>query len=181
MANPRPYQRIGDIGSDPNDYDQSKDLHALAFDGVDDRMTTAYTRTQPHSLSFAMRTVNFANTKPFDGLGNNNASIFMLSNGDIRAYAGQGVVVPAAVSSAAPFVGSALFSGVNSYMRHNGTQVSGDAGSINATGLALGYSEVAGEASDGQFYGVIARNGAPDNSELSNIESYLSAKSGVTL
>ena len=164
-------------------------LYYLDFDGVDDFMkSSSFTAlSQPISTAVAFRS-NSITDFIYDGHASNELSLITIDNGGVDSLRIASnastplLLVP--YTDGVDTVARALYDGASSVLAINGVD---NAGSVAATsdptqwtlgdnGSASGLSNL-----DGRIYGFIGVNRSLTAGEIGDVESYLAAKSGVTL
>jgi len=162
-------------------------LYYLDFDGVDDwmRAILASNQAQPNTLAVAVKLDLASDTSYIvDGYGSERNLLYQPST-NLSLYAGTTLSSPSATgTSERVFLG--YFNTTSSEIRVDGVQkATGNAGSALWGGITLGGSSASppsGAAmTDGRIYGFVGVNRTLTAGEISDVEAYLAAKSGVTL
>jgi hypothetical protein len=158
-------------------------LYYLDFDGVDDALLTTFAsaQAQPNSVFAGFEYDSASGTYVFDGSPSNRHGLAR-SGTDIFIFAGS-VLLSSTSPANDPAVAGGLFNTTSSVARMNGVDiVSGNAGSNNWGGIVLGSRDTAAASFlDGRIYGYVGVNRTLTAGEIDDVESYLAAKSGVTL
>ena len=169
---------------------QSGSLYYLDFDGVDDYLTTATfasgAQSQPNTIALAAELVTSLNVMHVDsevgGLGGrhlyyNVGSELVLYTNSAITYGGSND------GSASAWL--ALFDGGSTYLRRNGVAQSPTSGLTVGTntwsGITMGSRNTGSQNSASNFYAFVGINRTLTAGEITDLETYLAAKSGVTL
>ena len=165
-------------------------LYYLDFDGVDDYLTTATfasgAQAQPNTIALAAELATTANVmhvdSEFGGLGGRH--LYYNIGADLTLYTNTGVTYAGANDgSASTWV--ALFDGVSKYLRKNGIVQSPTSGTTVGTntwsGITMGSRNTGAQNSSSNFYSFVGVNRTLTAGEIADLETYLAAKSGVTL
>lgn len=165
---------------------QSGDLYYLDFDGVDDLMVSsafASPIAQPNTTYYAYKldALSAANEYIFDSLDatNRQSSYYTLN---VFMFGGQGPVqFYTATTDAA--VNGILFNNASSWNRLNGTQTARSLGTNAFSGITLScyLGKQAIYCGDLRLYGWVNIDRTLTAAEITDLETYLAAKSGVTL
>lgn len=180
MASPRPYQRIGDIGTDPSDYDSTFDLHALEFDGVDDYLDlTGLTVGVDRNACFGLDIAG-ANTYLFDS---DNGRFIYLNSSSSGFSIYDGAFQTGAAYQVGVNVLSYLLSGTTATVRSNGIVL---AGSVPYSPKLIGGNTALGSFHTDPGNNFIAGNIfslviTENLNSIGDLESYTALKSGVSL
>lgn len=154
-------------------------LHWLQFDGIDDFLTSTFEMQQPYTRSTAfisLSAVDFI----YDGAKSNESSLLSTTEG--YRLMTQPTLFIAQPYELGKHISAALFNGTNSYLRIDKTQHNGIIGTAPATGLTLGRAgAVNSNHLIGSIYCFISCKGYLNPINLSNIESYMTRKSGLVL
>jgi hypothetical protein len=190
-------------------YTEGGGLSWLAFDGVDDSMTTDavdFSSTDKMSVFAGVRKLTDGSTGPIivnakQGTTNGAFALYAPHNTTSRKWAwnlgGSSQNFYAVDTLAAPntAVMTGLFDGAGSDLaarikpRLNGvTQTSfsvivegGTAANFQNAVLRIGIQSGTGDYFGGKIYGLIARGSVSSDAEITSTEAYMAAKSGVTL
>ena len=185
-------------------YQTDGNLHWLAFDGVDDRLTTGSV-----DMSATSMLTFFAGIRSLDTSGSLNGAFTTSSDtGNYRFVALapssssvhfsaflKGTVAAQANATAAEFAppNTRVMTGISDLsagvvtLRLDGNQIAtasgtGTAGNFRNSPYTIGALVSAGSlAFEGNFYGVVARGAESTATEVSDTETYLAVKTGVTL
>jgi hypothetical protein len=158
----------------------------LDFDGVDDTMavTFASALTQPNTLAFGFVFDTYpASSFSFvvDGVSASNRHALYSASGIFQGFGG--AILTAGSSTNGDEVAVAKFDGASSFIRRNGSSAA--VGNLGT--MAWGGIRLSGDRSsplyflNGRIYGYVGVNRTLTAGEIDDVESYLAAKSGVTL
>jgi hypothetical protein len=172
------YQQITDAST----YNTVGFPRYLDFDGVDDYITGTFAsaQSQPNTLGFGYKWDDAASTKILvDSQANRHT--FYNNSGNLTYFAGLGVAIKSATLNTE--VALLHFNDPASEARIDGVSLSsGDnLGSSSWGGVRLGASNSATIPADGRIYSFVGVNRTLTAGEISDMESYLADKSGVTL
>ena len=154
----------------------------LLFDGVDDNLATATFAApiaQPTSYYIGRTWVVAASTPRhiFDGDATNRQYLTgTTTNENLKA----GVVlgIPAPTAGVANVI-SLRASGATSYVRKNGVQTSGDAGTLTMGRLYLGSNYLLNNLGNFRLYSFVLVGATHSASQIASAESYVNSKTGA--
>jgi hypothetical protein len=161
-------------------------LYYLDFDGVDDfieKGAFSSIQSQPNTLAVAWKFDSLVAT--FSVIFDSDPSgrhLFREGSGIYTLFSG--AAVSFGTADLLSNVAVVHFNSPQSTVRINGSVelTSSNTGSSGWTGATLGtHNTSAGNFTDGRIYGYIGVNRTLTASEIDGVESYLAAKSGVTL
>jgi len=205
MSTPTTYQRVGNVGVTPSDYDWTAAKLYLRCDGTDDSMATAaidFTSTDKVTVVAGVRKLSDAASAVIAELSANIG----LNTGAFVAYApltaaanfafvnrGTSAGTSNAISGAtfaspvtSVLSGFADISGDTATIRINGTQVTtsaADQGTGNYGNYPLYLFRRGGSSLpfNGQFYGLQIIGAALTASDITTLERYSASKAGVQI
>ena len=158
-------------------------LYYLDFDGADDWMRTTFgaAQAQPNTIAAALKfDQGSRNEFVVDGVSTDRNAIYKTTT-DLQLFAGSSITDPSAAGTT-ELVTLGHLNTTSSELRVDGSQVvTGDVGSNQWGGITLGADSSDTLWLDGRIYGFVGVNRTLTASEISGVESYLAAKSGVTL
>lgn len=159
-------------------------LNVIDFDGTNHFMTTAseVRLSQPNHVFLAMRTDNITNGKyVFDNYpGAASGGWFQIFGSQYYAYAGSGVLGGTTVTS--PIVAHITYNVGSSSIRVDGVEiVTGNIGTQDLSLLTLGERDDGAVPFDGALAEIIVVNGTLAAQQISDTETYLADKWGITL
>ena len=160
-------------------------LYYLDFDGVDDYIQTAAfasLQAQPNTLSFAFKHDSTGTYQSLaDSTGSGQRHIFRATNSTYEMYAGSFFntgVSPTTNDT----VSVSHFNSTSSYLRINGAEAAtGSVGALTWQSLRIGADLTPQYFLNGRIYSFVGVNRTLTAGEITDLESYLAAKSGVTL
>lgn len=152
-------------------------LHWLEYDGSD-LLVTTYSNSG--AFSAVLGFMSEANSDFIMDGGSTNSSSLATVDG-VRLYSGDaGFSAPYTLNTNAILTG--YFNQEASYIRVNGSQTDGAAGTLSDSAKVLGISgNQSSFGLNGKIYGVIMRDGEFSAVEVGQAEQYLANKAGVTL
>ncbi len=173
-------------------YTESGGLKYLLFDGVDDFITQTAAfgaaLAQPNAVAMGVKidtlaSVRGAHNTFFDTTAAADQRIFQDNLDDgLKLFAGGTVNASGGTLAALSYVINGIFDGVSSRNRVNG--VNGATVTVGAGTLAqmrLGANGGGNNPMSGRIYGAIIRDTAFSAGEITQVDTYLASKSGVTL
>lgn len=155
----------------------------LLFDGVDDNLTVAMALNQPWDRISALRQITWSSN---DNLWSNHNSTagrllqtsasptIALNDGASLSHRGLAIGLNGVVTER-------HIAGASQLAVNNGAYVTGDAGAIGITTLALGANSVGSTASNIRFYGGVVRTGSMTDEEITGLRAWLAERAGVIL
>lgn len=193
MASPTSYQRVGNVGVTPSDYDASAGRYYLRFDGVDDALQTGnidFTSTDKMTVWAGVTKLSDAAAGYVVNQNATNASSFRITapaGAGSATYqfgaGGSAVATPAIFSVAAPHA-AVLTAAADIAM--NIARIKANSSVSSATGLGSGSFASApisvGSRSDniqffnGRLYGLIVRGAQTPLSQIEATELYIKQK-----
>lgn len=188
MALPTSYQRVGNVGVTPSDYDASAGSYYLKFDGVDDAMQTGnidFTGTDKMTVWAGIRqvsgtdgqyitAVNRTGNQRFALIATLSSSTQFESRGTASAYA-------AVAKSEGVLTGIGGIAGDVAIIRVNGVQAASsvsDQGTGNYSNAPL-YIGSGGSTSlylNARLYSLIVRGAQSSLSQIEATEAYIKQK-----
>lgn len=156
-------------------------VQAGDFDGGDDNLTTSFAaQSQPNHIFTVVQPDSISgNVSPFDADTAANQLIFVTgSSNNWAIYSGAAVEDGSADTSAV--IISGLYNGASSAIRVNGVETTGDAGTASLDGISLGARGDGTNPFDGKI-GEVLFYPQDKSGIVSDVESYLSDKWGITL
>jgi hypothetical protein len=173
------YQQITDAAT----YDTVGFLYYLDFDGSDDWLRTTFSanQAQPNTIAAAFKfDQGSRNEFVVDGVSTDRNAIYKTTT-DLQLFAGSSITDPSAAGTT-ELVALGHLNTTSSELRVDGSQVvTGDVGSNQWGGITLGADSSDTLWLDGRIYGFVGVNRTLTAGEIDDVESYLAAKSGVTL
>ena len=158
-------------------------LYYLDFDGADDWMRTTFgaAQAQPNTIAAALKfDQGSRNEFVVDGVSTDRNAIYKTTT-DLQLFAGSSITDPSAAGTT-ELVALGHLNTTSSELRVDGSQVvTGDVGSNQWGGVTLGADSSDTLWLDGRIYGFVGVNRTLTAGEIDDVESYLAAKSGVTL
>jgi hypothetical protein len=156
----------------------------LDFDGVDDSLaaTFASAQAQPNTVAagFAFDNSN-AGEPVVDGTTSARHYIYKFASAPLRMFAGAAITGLSGALSG-DYVALGHFNTSSSTLKVNGSaEATGNVGTQLWSGVTLGAAYNLSAHLDGRIYGFIGVNRTLDPDEITNVESYLADKTGVTL
>ena len=162
-------------------------LRYLDFDGVDDFLATAAfssAQAQPNTIAVAAAASTVSGVFLVDAeQGGVGRHVIYNSGVELALFAGT-AMVSSGDNDGNVAVWNALFNITSSYLRKNGAAValSGPTvGTNNWSGITIGARNTAASNSNSNVYSFVGINRTLTAGEISDLESYLANKSGVTL
>jgi hypothetical protein len=198
MSTPTSYQRVGNVSSDPTDYDwQSQPLY-LRYDGSDDYMLTNsvnFTGTDKMTVWAGVRKLSDAATGVFvefsaDSFSNNGVFLFsapaqaapdyfLRFRGTQNASAATAASYPSPLTSVMAGIGD--IAGDVCRLRYNGTQIlniTTDQGTGNFGNYPLYIGRRGGTTNpfNGRIYSLIIRGAQSTTQQIEQTETYVNTK-----
>ncbi len=154
----------------------------LSTDGVDDLLNALFTMNQTYCRVSCIRINTHVSERIYsDGSGAGGGFLFNVSGDDIGIYAGSTLTI-ATQTAGSDFVITERYSGATSRgALNNGSYVTGDAGTGNASGITIANTNPASLATSGRFYRIIMIDRDLTDVEIANCRTWCGAAAGLTL